>query len=72
MSRPGNPANRNRTATGVRFQADTLARLHAAADERDLSVNFLVNRAVEQFLRDLLPVEEIVWTRQTKQGAKRE
>jgi predicted HicB family RNase H-like nuclease len=38
-------------------------RLAAAAKERDLSVNFLVNRAVEQFIARLIPVDEIQWTR---------
>ena len=52
-----------RSATAVRFPTELLEALHAAADERDVSVNWLVNRAVVDFLSRLLPVDEIVLTR---------
>lgn len=53
----------DRSATAIRFRPDLHERLKKAADERDLSINWLVNRAVEQFLDRLIPVEEIQWTR---------
>lgn len=52
-----------RSATAIRFPQELLARLHTEADARDVSVNWLVTRAVERFLRDLLPVDEMVLTR---------
>lgn len=62
MSRPRVHAT-PRSATAIRFPTDLLAQLHAAADERDVSVNWLVNRAVERFLADLLPIDEACLTR---------
>lgn len=52
-----------RTATAIRFDPELLKRLHSAADERDLSVNYLVTKAVEEFLERLIPVEELKLTR---------
>lgn len=52
-----------RTSTAVRFKPEIHERLVAAAEERDLSINWLVNRACEEFLDRLIPVEEIRWTR---------
>ena len=62
MSRPRTHAS-PRSATAIRFPTELLEQLHKAADERDVSVNWLVNRAVADFLPRLLPVDEIVWTR---------
>lgn len=62
MARPKTHAT-PRSATAIRFPADLHAQLHKAADERDVSVNWLVNRAVRELLPRLLPVDEIVWTR---------
>jgi predicted transcriptional regulator len=62
MSRPRR--HDSRTATAVRFPPELLARLQQAAAERDLSANYLVNRAVEEFLDRLIPVDEIRWTRE--------
>lgn len=49
--------------TTVQFSLVVRDRLAEAAEERGLSVNFLVNRAVEQFLDRLLPVAEFRLTR---------
>jgi predicted transcriptional regulator len=49
--------------TAVRFPKETHTRLTQAAEERDLSVNWMVNRAVEDFLDRLIPVEELRLTR---------
>lgn len=56
----GRPA---RTATAIRFSAETHAALVKAAEERQVSINWLVNRAVEDFLPRLVPIEEMRWTR---------
>jgi predicted transcriptional regulator len=52
-----------RTATAVRFRPEVYEALAAAAAERDVSMNWLVNKAVEDYLPRLLPVDEIKWTR---------
>lgn len=54
---------KDRLTTAIRFPPDTHVRLVQAASERDLSINFLVNRAVDEFLAKLIPVDEIKWTR---------
>lgn len=48
-----------RVATAVRFPEDLHQRLQEHAEMRDVSVNWLVTRAVEQFL-DGLPSREQV------------
>jgi predicted HicB family RNase H-like nuclease len=60
MSRPD---RHKRTATAVRFDPDVHQRLTAAAEERDLSMNWLVNRAVREFLEHLIPDDELMLTR---------
>jgi predicted transcriptional regulator len=55
--------NDERCQVGLRLSPELKARLDAAADERDLSVNFLATRAIEDFLERLLPVEEVKWAR---------
>lgn len=68
MGRPGSPENKNRTViVYVRFSPDLHRRLADAAHERDLSINFLVNRAVEEFLDALIPLDEVVWTRRSNE-----
>lgn len=52
-----------RTATAVRFPPDLHDRLQQAADERDVSINWIVNRAVVHFLDQLIPVEDWKLTR---------
>jgi predicted HicB family RNase H-like nuclease len=59
----GRPGGNPRTATAIRFKPEIHAQLVEAAQDRDLSINWLVNKAVEQFLDQLLPVDEIVYTR---------
>lgn len=53
----------HRTATAIRFPPELHAALTKAAAERDVSVNWLVVKAVADFLPRLLPVEEMRWTR---------
>lgn len=52
-----------RRATAIRLKAELHERLEVAAEEREVSVNFLVNRAVAAFLDRLVPIEEMKWTR---------
>lgn len=62
MSRPR--PHDQRLTTAIRFDRDLHDELVAAAVERDVSVNWLVNKAVQQFLDKLIPVEEMVWTKE--------
>jgi predicted transcriptional regulator len=57
------PATKSRTTTAIRFPDALHDRLKQAADERDLSINFLVVKAVEDFLERLLPADEFRLTR---------
>lgn len=54
-----------RTTTAIRLKPELHARLAEAAAERDVSLNWLVNRAVEDFLPRLIPVDELRLTRDT-------
>lgn len=53
----------NRSATAIRFPEELHQRLRVAADERHYSINFLVVKAVEEFLERLIPAEELKLTR---------
>lgn len=52
-----------RTTTAVRFPAEVHADLKKAADDRGLSMNYLVVKAVEMFLEQLIPADELKLTR---------
>lgn len=52
-----------RMTTAIRFSPELHQRLKDAAEERDLSINFLVVKACEQFVEALIPVKEIQWTK---------
>ena len=52
-----------RTATAIRFPEELHDQLVQAAADRDLSVNYLVVRAVEDYLPRLIPAEEFSLTR---------
>jgi predicted HicB family RNase H-like nuclease len=56
-------AAKPRTSTAIRFEPDVYEALAAAAEERGLSVNRIVNEAVQDFLPRLIPVEEWRLTR---------
>jgi predicted HicB family RNase H-like nuclease len=55
---------KTRTTTAIRFPEPLHEKLKDAAEERSFSVNFMVVKAVEEFLGRLLPPEEIRLTRQ--------
>lgn len=54
---------KNRTATAIRLPDELLEQLRRAADERDLSMNYLVVKALQDFLPRLIPVSELRLTR---------
>lgn len=62
MSRPKR-YEEERVNLGVRMPAALHVRLIAAAAERELSANWLMVRAIEKFLDELIPAGEIKWTR---------
>jgi predicted HicB family RNase H-like nuclease len=45
-------------ATAVRLPVSVHERLQAAADERDVSVNYLVVRALLRYLDELVPADQ--------------
>ena len=55
---------RKRYNTAIRFPAELHDQLVKAAAERDLSVNYLVVKAVEDFLARLIPIEEFTLVKQ--------
>ena len=54
---------KRRTATAIRFPGEIHDELVRAAEERDLSVNYLVVKAVQEFLPKLIPADELTLTR---------
>lgn len=66
MSFMASPATKNtsvKSATAIRFPEELHERLRAAADERHFSINFMVVKAVEDFLDRLIPADELKLTR---------
>lgn len=54
---------KRRVSVPIRMPVDLHAKLKQAAEERDVSANFLATRACEDFLKRLIPPDEIQWTR---------
>ena len=52
-----------RVATAVRLPVAVHERLRAAADERQVSVNLLVEKAIDDYLARLVPLDELELTR---------
>lgn len=63
MTRTATKDGSTRSATAIRFPEALHERLRVAADERDHSINFMVVRAVEEFLDRLIPAQELRLTR---------
>jgi len=63
MSIEHSDAKPSRITTAIRFPAPVHEQLRQAAEDRDLSVNFLVVKAVEEFLERLIPAKELRLTR---------
>jgi len=49
-----------RISTAIRLPADLHAELQRCADERDVSVNYLVTRAIHHYLRQLPPADPLL------------
>jgi predicted transcriptional regulator len=56
-------ATHGRTTTAIRFPDELHDQLKQAAEERSFSINFLVVKAVEDFLKRLIPADELKLTR---------
>jgi hypothetical protein len=52
-----------RVTTAVRLPSELHDRLRAAADERHVSVNFLIVKSLEDYLDRLIPIDELELTR---------
>lgn len=66
---PKSTASSRRVSTAVRLPAELHAELQRQANERDVSVNFLVTRAVDHYLRELGPADPLaVQSRDEPQG----
>lgn len=65
MSRP--KVHGDRVQTAIRLDRELHTRLTNAAEERDVSVNFLIHHAVRDLLDNLIPVEELRLTRRGEQ-----
>ena len=61
MARPR--VHGKRVTTAVRLPAPLHGRLQEAAAERDLAANYLITRAIEEYLDRLTPLEELNLTR---------
>ncbi len=59
--RPAGRPRRNpaRVTTAIRFHPEVHERLHAEADAREVSLNWLVNRIISEGLERLVPLDEI-------------
>jgi hypothetical protein len=67
MGRP--TENGDRITTALRLPVDLHARLHAAAEEREVAVNWLICRLLAEGLDRLIPVSELLLTRaDTREG----
>lgn len=51
------------SATAIRFPTELHEQLRIAAEERHLSINYLVVTAVEDFISRLIPADELKLTR---------
>lgn len=54
----------------VRVAPELAERLRTAASERLVSTNLLVTKAIEGFLDDLIPIDELQLTRTPRGGKK--
>ncbi len=61
---------RSRTATAIRFPEELHERLRQAADGYGLPLNFLVVKAMEEFLDRMIPPSEFRLTRDHPAGGQ--
>ncbi|HEX8581757.1 MAG TPA: toxin-antitoxin system HicB family antitoxin [Acidimicrobiales bacterium] len=64
MAKTGRPKEfeSDRVTKALRISPDLDARLKAAARERGVSVNLLMTSALEDYLRRLVPVDDVLRT----------
>ena len=55
---------KGRRSTSIRIPPELYDQIQAAAEERDVSVNWLVNAALREFIPRLIPANELTLTRQ--------
>ena len=55
--------NDTRLYCSVRLEPELHAKATAAAEERVISMNLLITRALKYYLERLIPVDEVKWTR---------
>jgi predicted HicB family RNase H-like nuclease len=58
----------DRVTTAVRVPKTLHERVRAAADERQVGFNLIVVRALEDYLERLVPVDEVVRTRDASEA----
>lgn len=56
MTRPQRPENADRVSMNLRLPRHLYDRLHEESAERDQSVNYMITRAVERYLDNLVPL----------------
>jgi predicted transcriptional regulator len=56
---PRSKATRERISTAIRLPVELHGALQRQAEERDVSVNYLVTRAVDYYLRRLGPADPL-------------
>ena len=59
MSGPEMGRQEGRFQTSIRLPEELHDKLVAEAEMRDVSVNFLINRAIVRYLDQLIPLEEM-------------
>jgi len=55
---------KNRSATAIRFPEELHEQLREKADEYEFSINYLVVKAVEDFLPRMIPAKDLRLTRE--------
>lgn len=63
MSAAPETHRKNRSATAIRFPEELHEQLRAKADEYEFSINYLVVKAVQDFLPRMLPAKDLKLTR---------
>lgn len=63
MSAAPEISRKNRSATAIRFPEELHEQLREKADEYEFSINYLVVKAVEDFLPRMLPAKDLKLTR---------
>lgn len=49
--------------TVVRFPDEVWERMAAAANDHNVAINWLINKACKEFVDNMIPADEMQWTR---------